>query len=90
MKKTERVRQAISGPLGVEDLKRQTEKGWNLVAIEWEREIESAEAEAHESEGAGPQPLWTRCQPMCHSASRSQQRPNVWKRIPRSGKSCSS
>jgi hypothetical protein len=43
MKKTERVRQVVSGALHVEDLKRQTEKGWKLVAIEWEREIETAE-----------------------------------------------
>ena len=33
----------VSSPLGVEDLKRQTEKGWKLVAIEWEREVEAAE-----------------------------------------------
>ncbi len=43
MKKTERVRQVVSGPLGVADLKQQTEKGWKLVAIEWEREVETAE-----------------------------------------------
>jgi hypothetical protein len=43
MKKMERFRQAVSGPLGVEEFKQQTEKGWKLVAIEWEREVESAE-----------------------------------------------
>jgi len=43
MKKTERVRQVVSGPLGVADLKQQTEKGWKLVAIEWEREVDAAE-----------------------------------------------
>jgi len=43
MKKTERVRQVVSGSLQVEDLKKQAEKGWKLVAIEWEREIEAAE-----------------------------------------------
>jgi len=37
------VCQVVSGPLGVEDLKHQTEKGWKLVAIEWEREVEAAE-----------------------------------------------
>ena len=46
MKKTERVRQVVSGPLGVEDLKLQTEKGWKLVALEWEREVEAAQVEA--------------------------------------------
>ena len=43
MKKTERVRQVVSGSLGEEDLKQQAEKGWKLVAIEWEREVEVEE-----------------------------------------------
>lgn len=43
MKKTERMRQVVSGPLEVETLKQQTEKGWKLVAVEWEREIETAQ-----------------------------------------------
>jgi Recombinase len=43
MKKTERVRQVVSGPLGEEDLKQQAEKGWKLVAVEWEREVEVEE-----------------------------------------------
>jgi len=43
MKKTERVRQVVSGALGEEDLKQQAEKGWKLVAVEWEREVEVAE-----------------------------------------------
>jgi len=43
MKKTERMRQEVSGPLGVADLKQQSEKGWKLVAVEWEREVETAE-----------------------------------------------
>jgi hypothetical protein len=46
MKKTERVRQVVSGPLRMEDLKHQTEEGWKLVAIEWERDVEAAEVEA--------------------------------------------
>ena len=41
MKRTERIRQVVSGPLKFEDLKPQTEKGWQLVAIEWEREVET-------------------------------------------------
>jgi len=45
MKKTKRVRQVVSGPLDVADLKQQTEKGWKLVAIEWEREVDAAEDE---------------------------------------------
>jgi Recombinase len=43
MKKTERVRQVVSGSLAEEDLKQQAERGWKLVAVEWEREIEFAE-----------------------------------------------
>lgn len=43
MKTIERVRQVVSGLPGVTDLKQQTEKGWKLVAIEWEREVETAE-----------------------------------------------
>ena len=45
MKKPERVRQVVSGPLDVADLKQQTEKGWKLVAIEWERQVDAAEDE---------------------------------------------
>jgi hypothetical protein len=43
MKKTERLRQVISAPLAEADLKRQAEKGWKLVAVEWEREVEAPE-----------------------------------------------
>src|SRR5262245_44258384 len=42
MKKTERVRQVISGPVAEADLKQHAEKGWKVVAIEWEREVETA------------------------------------------------
>ena len=43
MKKTERLRQVVSGPVAEADLKQQVEKGWKLVAIEWEREVEAEE-----------------------------------------------
>jgi hypothetical protein len=43
MKKTERVRQVVSGPLGESDLQQQTKRGWKLVAIEWEREVATTE-----------------------------------------------
>ena len=43
MKKTERVRQQLMGPLQYSDLKQNTEKGWKVVAIEWEREVEVPE-----------------------------------------------
>jgi Recombinase len=43
VKKTERVRQVISGSLEAADLQQQTAKGWKLVAVEWEREVEVAQ-----------------------------------------------
>lgn len=45
MKKTERLRQVVAGPPTAEDLKKQSDKGWKLVAIEWEREVETATAQ---------------------------------------------
>src|SRR5271166_1180830 len=39
MAKIERVRQDVSPSFGADDLRRQSEKGWNLVAVEWEREL---------------------------------------------------
>jgi len=45
MKKTERVRQLVSDPPTDADLKQQTEKGWRLVAIEWERDVETSESQ---------------------------------------------
>jgi len=44
MKKTERLRQVVAGAPSAEDIKKQVAKGWKLVAIEWEREVESAQA----------------------------------------------
>lgn len=43
MTKTERVRQVVEGAVSEGDLKKQADKGWKLVALEWEREVESAE-----------------------------------------------
>lgn len=43
MKRTERLRQAVAGSLDEIGIKEQAEKGWKLVAVEWEREIESAD-----------------------------------------------
>lgn len=44
MKKTERIRQAVSALPKPSDLQQQAEQGWKLVALEWEREVETAEA----------------------------------------------
>ena len=43
MIKTERVRQVVEGAVSESELKKQAEKGWKLVALEWEREIEAPE-----------------------------------------------
>ena len=43
MKRMERVRQVVSGPVAEAVLKEQAGKGWKLVALEWEREVETAE-----------------------------------------------
>jgi len=43
MKKTERVRQVVAGVLSEAECKQQAEKGWKLVAVEWEREVETSE-----------------------------------------------
>ena len=42
MKKTERMRQVVSGPVAEADLQQRTEQGWKLVALEWERQVEAA------------------------------------------------
>ena len=46
MAKVERVRQVLSSPFGPDQLKNQTEQGWKIVAIEWEREVPEAAAQA--------------------------------------------
>ncbi len=49
MARTERIRQETPGSVRPEDLARQAEQGWKLVAVEWERELP-------ESEEAAPRP----------------------------------
>ena len=49
MAKTERIRQETPASFGPEEIARQAEQGWKLVAVEWERELP-------ESEGAAPAP----------------------------------
>ena len=43
MKRTERERQAVSGSLESTSVRQWIDKGWKVVAIEWEREIETAD-----------------------------------------------
>jgi len=43
MKKMERVRQVVGGPMSEAVLKERADMGWKLVALEWEREVDAAE-----------------------------------------------
>ena len=45
MARTERVRETMIGLPTLEHLVERVEKGWKLVAIEWEREAASATAQ---------------------------------------------
>jgi len=44
MPKLERMRQEVPETFAPEELARQAQQGWKLVAIEWEREIPDSEA----------------------------------------------
>lgn len=46
MAKVERIRQEAPASFGADDIARQTEQGWKLVAVEWERELPEAEGDA--------------------------------------------
>lgn len=54
MAKIERVRQDVSASFGPDDLRRRSEQGWKLVAVEWERELP---AEAPEPSVPGEVPF---------------------------------
>jgi hypothetical protein len=42
--KLERIRQETPASFGPEDIARQAQQGWKLVAVEWERELPETEA----------------------------------------------
>lgn len=44
MAKIERIRELLKEPLSPEYLKLKAEEGWKPVAVEWQREVETAEA----------------------------------------------
>jgi len=46
MARTERIRQEAPATFGPEEITRQAEQGWKLVAVEWERELSEAEGAA--------------------------------------------
>jgi hypothetical protein len=43
MPKIERMRQEVPATFSAEDLARQSEQGWKLVAVEWERQVPESE-----------------------------------------------
>src|SRR5664279_2625061 len=43
MAKMERIRQDVPASFGPDDIARQSQQGWKLVAVEWERELPEAE-----------------------------------------------
>ena len=45
MAKIERVRQDVLPSFGPDEIRRQSEQGWKLVAVEWERELPETAAE---------------------------------------------
>lgn len=45
MARIERIREVVTGPVDVEQWKQKTEAGWQLVALEWRREIQGEEPE---------------------------------------------
>jgi len=46
MARTERIRESAAGPVDAEHMRQKTEAGWRLVALEWQREISSEDAES--------------------------------------------
>jgi hypothetical protein len=45
MARIERIREVVTGPVDMDQWKQKTEAGWQLVALEWRREIEGEEPE---------------------------------------------
>ncbi len=50
MAKVERMRQEMPQSISPDDLARQAEQGWKLVAVEWERELPESEQAARAEE----------------------------------------
>jgi len=45
MAKMERIRETVTGPLDTEYIRKKTDAGWELVAVEWQRPAEGVEPE---------------------------------------------
>jgi len=43
MKMTDRIRQAVSGPLDLDRIRSYEKEGWKLAALEWERQVDATE-----------------------------------------------
>jgi hypothetical protein len=49
MAKVERIREIVTGPLDPEYVRKRTDAGWELVAVEWQRQAEGVEPEPSRS-----------------------------------------
>jgi hypothetical protein len=54
MAKMERIREIVSGPLDTEYLRKKTDAGWKLAAVEWQRQAEEGGLESGAGEEAVP------------------------------------
>jgi hypothetical protein len=45
MARIERIREVVTGPVDMDQWKQKTDAGWQLVALEWRREIKGEETE---------------------------------------------
>lgn len=46
MARVERIRESVTGTVDADHMRQKTEAGWRLVALEWQREIQSEEGES--------------------------------------------
>lgn len=46
MARVERIRESVTGTVDADHMQQKTEAGWRLVALEWQREIQSEEGES--------------------------------------------
>src|SRR5215467_13622176 len=46
MARVERIRESVAGPIDADHMRQKTDAGWKLVALEWQREIPSEDAES--------------------------------------------
>ncbi len=65
MQRIERIRQSASGQLTWDEIQRLQNKGWRLIALEWERSVPEGEARATEEQDRENPPFGLRVAPDC-------------------------